>query len=110
MDIFEITLIIILSVPILNFLSTFWLFRTKPKDLPDKDDRLPMIFFFIGIFLLPFYKTIKKERLIDFLENLLEQKKRDLFENFYIYDDITVSSLEKEIKKLERRIKLERLK
>jgi hypothetical protein len=109
MNIFLILLYIFLGVPILNIISGFWLFRTKPEEQKN-DDRFPVIILLFGIFLLPFYKVIKKERLIDFLENLLEQKQRDLFENFYLYDLTTISSSEKEILKLKRRIKLEKLK
>jgi hypothetical protein len=97
-------------IPMLNFLSTFWLHRTKPKDLPAKDDHFATVFFFFGIFLLPFYKKIKKERLIDFLETLLHKKKYDRSVLYPLFEKKEIIILEKEITKLERRIKLEKLK
>jgi hypothetical protein len=107
--------VIFLLPPLLNLIIAPYLDNyTKPKNEVNGIFAFPFLFF--GIFLLPFRKKIRKDRMIWYLEERLNTKKNDLDKllnvvcsaSCYI-DEIGIEKVKKEIFLLERKLKLTKL-
>jgi hypothetical protein len=110
---------IMLLPPIINIIIAPYLdFYTKPENESIIDNhQYGFVFLFFGIFLLPFRKKIRKYRMMLYLQEQLNTKKNDLDKllnvvcsaSMYV-DEIGIEKLKKDIFRLERKIKLEKLK
>jgi len=110
--------VVMISVPILNLIVAPILDRhTKPINDHSNDGGSAFLFLFFGIFCLPFVRSIRKSRLIDYLIEKYNSKVQEfnklVFVSGVYYNsstEIEIKNLKKEIRNLKIRIELVKLK